>query len=50
MQFKHNTKDSHQTTREKNKRKMEEKRPRKTNPKQLTNGNENIHIDNYLKC
>ena len=34
-QSKHNTKDSHQTTREQNKRR-EEKRPTKTNPKQLT--------------
>ena len=29
MQFKHNTKDSHQTTREENKRGREEKRPTK---------------------
>ena len=34
-QPKHNTKDGHQTTREENKRQMEEKRPVKTNPKQL---------------
>ena len=33
---KHNTKISHQITREENKRGREEKRPRKTNPKQLT--------------
>ena len=34
-QPKHNTKDGHQTTREENKRRSEEKRPTKTNPKQL---------------
>ena len=33
---KHNTKVSHQITREENKRGREEKRPTKTNPKQLT--------------
>ena len=33
---KHNTKDSHQITREENKRGKEEKRLTKTNPKQLT--------------
>ena len=33
---KHNTKDSHQITSEENKREKEEKRPTKTNPKQLT--------------
>ena len=33
---KNNTKDNHQVTREENKRKMGEKRPTKTNPKQLT--------------
>ena len=33
-QSKHNTKDSHQTTEELNKRVREEKRPTKTNPKQ----------------
>ena len=32
---KHNTKDSHQITREEHKRGREEKRPTKTNPKQL---------------
>ena len=32
---KHNTKDIHKTTREENKRRREEKRPTKTNPKQL---------------
>ena len=26
------------------------KTPTKANPKQLRNGNRNIHIDNYLKC
>ena len=31
----HNTKDGHQTTREENKRGKEERRPTKTNPKQL---------------
>ena len=34
-QFKHNTKDSHQTRRGENKRRREEKRATKTNPKQL---------------
>ena len=34
-QHKYNTKDSHQTTRGENERKREEKRPTKTNPKQL---------------
>ena len=34
-QLKYNTKDSHQTTRGKNKRRREEKRATKTNPKQL---------------
>ena len=34
-QPKHNTKDSHQITREENKRGREEKRPTKRNPKQL---------------
>ena len=33
---KHNTKVSHQITRVENKRGKEEKRPTKTNPKQLT--------------
>ena len=33
-QSKHNSKHSHQITREKNKRGGEEKRPTKTNPKQ----------------
>ena len=33
-QSKHNTKDSHQTTEELNKRVREENRPTKTNPKQ----------------
>ena len=32
-QYKHNTKDSHQITREENKIGREEKRPAKTNPK-----------------
>ena len=49
-QPKHNIKDSHQITREKNKREREQKRPTKTNPKQFLNGNTNIHINNYLKC
>ena len=35
-QSKHNSKDSYQITREKNKRGREEKRPTKTNSKQLT--------------
>ena len=34
-QLKDNTKDSHQTRRGENKRRMKEKRARKTNPKQL---------------
>ena len=34
-QFKYNIKDSHQTTRGENKRRREEKRATKTNPKQL---------------
>ena len=34
-QPKHNTKGGHQTAREENKRGREEKRPAKTNPKQL---------------
>ena len=34
-QLKYNSKDSHQTTRGENKRRREEKRPTKTNPKQL---------------
>ena len=34
-QPKHNTKDGHQTTREENKRGRDEKRPTKTNSKQL---------------
>ena len=34
-QPKHNTKDGHQNIREENKRRREEKRPTKTNPKQL---------------
>ena len=33
---KHNVKECHQFTREENTRGMEEKRPTKTNPKQLT--------------
>ena len=36
IESKHNTNDSHQITREENKRGKEEKRPTKTNPKQLT--------------
>ena len=48
MESKRNTKDSHQITREKNKRRKSEKRPTKTNPKQLTKWNKNIHMDNYL--
>ena len=32
----HNTKDSHQITREESKRRKVEKRPTKTNPEQLT--------------
>ena len=36
-QLKNNTKDSHQTTRGENKRRTEEKRATKTNPKQLIN-------------
>ena len=47
---KHNTKVSHQITREENKRGSEEKIPTVTNSKQLKHGNRNIHIDNYLKC
>ena len=35
-QSKHNTEDSHQITREENERGREEKRPTKTNPRQLT--------------
>ena len=35
-QPKHNTKDGHQATREKNKRGREDKRLTETNPKQLT--------------
>ena len=35
QQHKYNTKDSHQTTRGENKRRREEKRATKTNPKQL---------------
>ena len=46
--IKHNTKDSPQSTRDKN-NKREEKRPTKPNPKQLTNGNQNICNNNYLK-
>ena len=34
-QLKYNTKDSHQTTRGENKRRRQEKRATKTNPKQL---------------
>ena len=34
-QFKYNAKDSHQITREKNKRGREDKSPKITNPKQL---------------
>ena len=34
-QFKYNTKDSHQTTRGENKRRREEKKATKTNPKQV---------------
>ena len=34
-QLKYNTKDSHETTRGENKRRREEKRATKTNPKQL---------------
>ena len=34
-QLKYNTKDSHQTTRGENKRRREERRPTKTNSKQL---------------
>ena len=34
-QSKRNTKDGHQSTREENKRGREQKRPTKTNPKQL---------------
>ena len=36
LESKHNSKDSHQITREENKRGKEEKIPAKTNPKQLT--------------
>ena len=35
-QSKHITKDGHQITRQENRRGREEKRPSKTNPKQLT--------------
>ena len=45
----YNTKDSHQATRGENKRRREEKRAKKTNPKQLINGSKNIHINDYLK-
>ena len=45
---KHNTKVSHQITREENKRGSEEKIPTKTNPKQLTKWN--ININDYLEC
>ena len=44
-----NNKDVHQTTGEENKRGREEKGPTKTKPKQLKNGNRNLHKDNYLK-
>ena len=36
MESKHSTKNSHQITRQENKRDKEEKRSTKTNPKQLT--------------
>ena len=48
-QSKHNTKDSHQITREENKSGRGKKRPTKTTSKQLQNGHKNIHINNYLK-
>ena len=46
---KHNTKDNYQITREQKKNRIEKILPKK-NAKQLTNGNKDIHIDNYLKC
>ena len=48
-QSKHDTKDSGQTTKE-NKRRREEKRPIKTNPKQLIKWQYDTDINNYLKC
>ena len=41
-QSKHNSKDSYQITREKNKRGREEKRPTKTNSKQLKIGRAHV--------
>ena len=32
------------------KKEGKEKRPTETNPKQVKNGNKNIHINNYLNC
>lgn len=43
-QSKHNTRDSHQATKEENKRKSEKKRPTKTNPKQLTKWQKRTYI------
>ena len=48
---KHNTKESHQITREENiKRRKEQKRSIKTTQKQLTKWHKYIYIDNYFKC
>ena len=47
---KQNTKVSHQTKKEVNKRGREKETSTKPNLKQSTNSNENIHIDNYLRC
>ena len=45
---KHNIKVSKKIAREEHKRGREEKRPKKTTPKQQK-GNKDIHIGNYLK-
>ena len=48
-EYKHNTKDSHQITRNENKRGKEIKDLQKQIQNNLKNGNKNIHIDNNLK-
>ena len=45
-QSKHNTKDSHQTTREEGKKKEQQKQIQNSEK----NGSKNIHINNDLKC
>ena len=49
-ELKHNTKVSHQITREEDKRGKEEKKAYRNKSKAVTNnGNKNMHINNYFK-